>query len=233
MKSRILIWGTGRTYDQYINSIHYQEILEKIEVVGITSADKFYCSIDGYSYYTFQEALCLDFDYLVIAAADISLYEEMKAQAVQAAGVGIFEKNIRIQAFAIPRFDLLKYMTLQNSRTSIIARNCWGDIISRNHGLQFHSSFINMLIDETQYLRLLKKLKYYCGCDSVFYKWDYNERTSLTYPIMTLDDVELHFIHDTEIEVVKANWNRRVKRINYKNIFVMMDTQNKNILTQF
>ncbi|MDE6363270.1 MAG: DUF1919 domain-containing protein [Lachnospiraceae bacterium] len=207
--------------------------MEKIEVVGVTSADQQYFSIDGYLYYTFQEAICIEFDYLVIAVSNLSLYKEMKEQAISAAGVDITEKIVTIQAFAIPGFDLEKYMALQNSRTSIIARNCWGGIISRNLGLQFHSPFINMLIDETQYLKLLEKLKYYCECDLKFYKWSYNERTNLTYPIVMLDDIELHFIHDTRMEVVKANWDKRVKRINYKNLFVMMDTQNKDILERF
>ena len=50
------------------------------------------------------------------------------------------------------------------------------------------------------------------------------QTTNNYFPIGTLcDTVEIHFLHYSSIEDAEEKWNRRVKRINWNNLFVKFD----------
>ena len=54
---------------------------------------------------------------------------------------------------------------LQSSKISVIAINCWGGLISHTLGLEFRSPFVNMFLEEQDYLKLLSDLDYYLGME--------------------------------------------------------------------
>ena len=45
------------------------------------------------------------------------------------------------------------------------------------------------------------------------------------YPIMKLDDIEIHWFHDASSDITLANWNKRVKRLEGKRIFTWSSSQ--------
>ena len=47
---KVIIWGMGKIYNQYINSLKLQEFLSNIEIVGITGRKRLNNYLDGYSY---------------------------------------------------------------------------------------------------------------------------------------------------------------------------------------
>lgn len=225
---KALIWGTGSVYDQYILALKYYECTHDMSVIGVTSKERCYEKLDGYSFYSVKEIQHMDFDYLIVAAG-----KELYAEIVQEAkSLGIDEtKILPISLFAIPGFDIEKYLYIRNEKLSVIAINCWGGVTLHKLELPFLSPFVNLWLREDQYLKLLKNLKEYLESELKFERWDC--KNSHTYPVMKLRDIELFFLHYNSIEEARDTWNRRVKRVNYDNLFVMMLTRNEDTLEQF
>ncbi len=61
----------------------------------------------------------------------------------------------------------------------------------------------------------------------------FDERQGHTYPIANLGDVKLHFNHYESFEAAKEMWERRKKRINWENLFVMFFDDNPELITKF
>lgn len=53
------------------------------------------------------------------------------------------------------------------------------------------------------------------------------------YPVCRLDDVELHFNHYTSMEDVSEKWIKRLKYLNWNNLFIMMFTEDYCSLKDF
>lgn len=75
----IIIWGMGRTYNQYINMIKLQEILGKIRGGGITGKEPLYEYLDGYKYIPPDRLVSSDFDYVIVASD--YFFEEIAIEA--------------------------------------------------------------------------------------------------------------------------------------------------------
>ena len=70
----VLIWGTSREYNNYINCMRLLELKEQITIVGITSNDRDNdISIDNYPFVKKEDVYLLDFDFCIVAMADMSL----------------------------------------------------------------------------------------------------------------------------------------------------------------
>ena len=126
-----------------------------------------------------------------------------------------------------------------NRGFSIIANNCWGEVVYQELGLRYTTPFIGIFIFGPCYLRLLKDLKGYLGRGLRFidrsgsrYRDEFKRmerlgqmgQTKNGYPIAMLGgDVEIHFLHYPSKQEAEEKWNRRVKRINWDNLFVKFD----------
>ena len=75
----ILIWGTGRLYNQYFNLIKYYEEKKEISIIGVVSNDvEINNTIDGYTFYKKHHIKKLNFDYCIVA---IKNFESIKEEA--------------------------------------------------------------------------------------------------------------------------------------------------------
>lgn len=132
--NNILIWGSGSVYDEKLTLIRYYESKGDFHIIGITSNDSYYDSIDGYSFVKKEDIKSVKFDWILLCAKDeISVRKDIIS-------LGIDEnKVLSARVLSIPYFDFGKYISLVKSRISIFANNCWGgDDISR---IRFKSSF--------------------------------------------------------------------------------------------
>ncbi len=126
------------------------------------------------------------------------------------------------------RFNRLK---LNKDDFSIIANNCWGTFIYKNHALPYKSPFVNLMLFAPDYMELmrdfspelLQKLTFIKHEDSK-YK-DEMKRLGIygdgdiIYPLGILDNrIELHFLHYPSEEDAKEKWLRRCDRINYERL---------------
>lgn len=104
---------------------------------------------------------------------------------------------------------------LKNKDFTIFSQNCIGSVMYHDLGMKFNSPTINMLFKPKDFIKFLDNLQFYLSKNFTFIDSD------KTYPIGKLYDIEIEFVHyDSREEVIKA-WNRRKKRINYNNIFVI------------
>lgn len=108
---------------------------------------------------------------------------------------------------------------LKNQSFSLFSPNCYAGIIYHRLGLEYTSPTINLLFPvKKQYLRFVSNLEYYLEKDLVFI----NDPMYLC-PVAILEDVKIIFNHYDSIEQAEDAWNRRKKRVNYSNIFIIFD----------
>lgn len=115
---------------------------------------------------------------------------------------------------------------IHNTNCSIISSNCIGGMIYHDLGFQFLSPTINMYFNTEDFTKLISNMEKYMN----IYPQTITENP---FPILSLGDIKLFCKHyKTSVEAIDA-WERRKKRINYNNIFVIAtdrDCKNKNDL---
>lgn len=104
---------------------------------------------------------------------------------------------------------------LNNTNFTIFSQNCIGSVMYHDLGLQFNSPTINMLFKPKDFIKLLDNLNLYLSEKIVFIESDKK------YPVGKLYDIEIEFVHYHDQEEVLKAWNRRKKRINLNNLFVI------------
>lgn len=81
----------------------------RLTIIGITSANTIYESIDGYPFVEKSELKNLDFDFIIVAAKQGVLPDIY----FEARNLGISRyKFIRANVFALPHFTIDRYMKL-------------------------------------------------------------------------------------------------------------------------
>jgi uncharacterized protein (DUF1919 family) len=114
---------------------------------------------------------------------------------------------------AICRRNKLRKRIVNRSAT-FLCPNCIGGHIFHDLGLQFLSPTINAFIPEPGFVKLVLNLRYYMEQGLVM-------RWGEEYPIGTLDDVDIHFMHYETCKEAKEAWDKRKARINWDKIFVI------------
>jgi len=120
--------------------------------------------------------------------------------------------------------DKLKQQ-LNNKDFSIICDNCVGGIIYHNLGMKFLSPTVNTYIPAEDFLHFINNLKYYSICDMIDASSD-----EFDYPIgeivskdTNIPNIKVHFMHADSFEKGKEEFFRRYQRINYDNMYYMME----------
>ena len=162
--------------------------------------------------------------------ADDNLFIEIKKEIEK---LGIDKKIVPYKVLTIPKVDLKKYMEVINNNVSIFANNCWGGLVYHRLGLQFRSPLINMFFHDEDYLKFLNNPQKYINTKLSLKKECFVEETQKSYPICKCDDILLYFNHSESFEEANNTWEKRKKRINWDNIFVMMYTENKDVALDF
>lgn len=118
---------------------------------------------------------------------------------------------------------------LKNRDFTIISNNCWGTEVYKDLELPYTSPFVGLFLFAPCYLRLLKNLE--CLKEvPVFtqvshYEFANEQRKGnwTKYPIGIIgENIEIHFMHYSDVSEAMEKWDRRVKRINWdrRNIFI-------------
>ncbi|WMC93861.1 DUF1919 domain-containing protein [Kineothrix sp. MB12-C1] len=229
MKYRVIIWGIGEIYNKHVNTLKYLTYKEEIEIVAIIDKDYFFLShIDGYPVVDIANLSNILFDYLIIMRDNEEefLYEMLQLGITR-------EKILPYRILDVPDLSFDEYVRVKESRISIISNNCWGGLVYRTLGLECCSPFKNLYLKDRAYLMLLSNMKEYLQYPLEFSKFEEQTDLGVQYPVMRLRDIKIHCNHDTEVEKVQENWNRRCSKINYNNLFVAMFTQNKEMIERF
>lgn len=110
-----------------------------------------------------------------------------------------------------------------NMDMSIIGTNCVGGEIYHILGRKFNTPFINVSIPRKHFITMACHFKEYMTAP---YRLEKAQTVNGVYLYLEpegLPVVRIRFPHDTEETVVKANWDKRVKRINYDKLAFICD----------
>ena len=110
---------------------------------------------------------------------------------------------------------------LKEKTPTIFSPNCWGGLTYHQLGLPFMSPLINMWEDHDDYLRLLEDPHYYMSLEPVFLETCDNKMAP-PYPVVMLGDVKVRMNHYRDYAEAMECWHRRVKRIKWDDLFVML-----------
>lgn len=118
----------------------------------------------------------------------------------------------------------LKKKKLKNKDFSLISSNCNGGWILHELGLEFNSPFVNLFITASDYIKLLSDLEIYLNTELIFLEKGKGTKLypNLNYPVGILKDIYIYFMHYQSEEEAYQAWNRRVKRIRWDNLFIIM-----------
>lgn len=225
---RILLWGIGAKYNQMKNTIAWYELTHQFEVVGITANIMPDISmLDGYRIVKPYE---VSYDYVLVLSD--KYFDNITQDAACKYDIHR-NKFIKYQVLQIPNLNFENYIRLKESNISIISNNCWGGVAYNTLGLECCSPFKNVSVRENDYMKMLHHLKHYLESAFIFDHYGIDIHSNHSYPVFCLDDIKIHCNHANSIAQAMDDWNRRIKKINYENLFVEMYTESKPVAKKF
>ena len=172
----------------------------------------------------------IEYDIVLVGGDNVSMpaiLERAKRLNIDA------DKVVLDRTVCVPGFTLEKYQRLRHSNLSILSRNCWGGLICHLFGLPFLSPIVNMFFIEDEYIRFLHDPRGYLGKKLKLLEMRWQEALQFNYPVFLLDDVQLLMNHYNDVDVARAKWEERCRRINWDNLLVMMYTERRDVLEEF
>ena len=229
MAYKAIIWGCGREYSTFFESIHKEVFAGRLEIIGITSANTIYKSIDGYPFIEKEDLKNIDYDFIIVAVKNDlpDIYHEGELLGINRS------KFIRADVFSIINFNIDKYMKLRENPVSIISISCFGGFLYHRLDLPFTSPTINLWFSTPDIIKFSTSLKKHIDKNLECVHTGYNDAEKIHYPIMKLDDVYIHFNHYSSIPDAIDKWKKRSEKIDYNNILVAMIAQNEDELEGF
>ncbi len=114
----------------------------------------------------------------------------------------------------------LERARLHNKSFSIIANNCVGGVIYSDLGCRFNSPTVNLFITPIDFVKVLENIHWYLEQEPE------EISSNLPYPVARLggrDGITIYFVHYNTFEEAAEKWSIRKARINWDNMFVIMD----------
>ncbi|RAT98710.1 DUF1919 domain-containing protein [Brevibacillus sp. Leaf182] len=164
----------------------------------------------------------IDYDYIAISSNN---YKDIKSLLLE---LNILKEKILPPVMPFKpnesyySFDIEEFLRLNNPDFSIISDNCWGAYQYKRLGLQYNTPFIWLYIRKNEYLKLLNNLSYYLSCKLKFIKVD-----GISHPVGVLDDIKIYFNHSASEREAEDAWNRRLKKLNWDNLFIQMTIESE------
>ena len=231
---RIILWIEGTDCHNLPRAL---EILEKdeghIEIFGVTGTKRMTANWHGRAlpYIPVDKISGKITDYVVLTGGQYNFAVIASYLARQGLGEG---RVFPDRAILVPGFSSEKYRKLQSSNLSIISLTCFGGILCHRFGLPFRSPFINMFWREDDFIRMLEaNPKESLQGELTLKRTEYEQNLHFDYPVFDLNGFEIHMNHYPDFEEATRKWRERLERINWDNLFVVMNTARMDILERF
>ena len=138
--------------------------------------------------------------------------------------------NIKKKILELLRSHVVLSFRKRNHNTdfTLISQNCVGGVIYSDLGLEFRSPTINMFIEDENFVKLCENLEYYMRleaepfCEQFVDPIDKN----IVYPKIRVGDIELCCLHYKSCKEAIDAWERRRKRVNLSNVYVIANSWN-------
>lgn len=137
-----------------------------------------------------------------------------------------------------------KVEKLQNTDFSIICNNCLGGFIYQHYNLEYRTPTLGLFIVAKDYIKFLSNIKFYLSNklefitpeESIHYEEFKEYAKFIKFPIAKLYDINVFFMHYKDEEEAEEKWYRRINKINWNNLFIIMaenETFDYDVLKQF
>ena len=113
-------------------------------------------------------------------------------------------------------FETICRLRIRNRNFTILCSNCIGGIIYNRLGMKFLSPTVNLYIRQYDFIKFIKDPQLYLSKELKFIKTEY------TFPVGLLGDIRIHFNHTDNERDARQDWERRKKRINWDNLYIIM-----------
>ena len=114
------------------------------------------------------------------------------------------------------RLNTANRARLQNKDFTLFASNCVGGVLYSELKLLFRSPTINLWIPPADFIK-------FCTNPHAYMSIPFEAIASdKPYPVAHCGDITLHLVHYASVQEAQEAWQRRAKRINWDNIFIMM-----------
>ena len=133
------------------------------------------------------------------------------------------EKTIPARTLSVPGFRTDEYSALRAKGITIVSDNCWGGLAYHTLGMEMRSPFINMFINDEDFVKLIADLPHYMSLPLVPEKLCVRKGRAKAFPFVMLGDVRLCFNHvftPEMLETYAEKWYRRRERMDMDNILV-------------
>ena len=112
---------------------------------------------------------------------------------------------------------------LTNKDFSLFTNNCLGGFIYHDLGLKFLSPTINLRITPKEFISFASDLKYYLNQELIEVESDDSFPIGILKGDEKHSDIAIYFEHYSSFEKAKEKWIERSKRVNFDNIYIMME----------
>lgn len=111
---------------------------------------------------------------------------------------------------------------------TLLSQNCLGGVIYSDYGLEFASPTVNMYIEGEHFARLCEDFGHYISIAPKPLEEVYEDPVdpSISYPLISVDDVILHCMHYASCAEAIEAWVRRSSRVNLNKVFVLANSWN-------
>lgn len=114
-----------------------------------------------------------------------------------------------------------KRMRLKNRSMTVLSSNCNGAYMLHDLGCPFNSPTVNLYFLPDHFLKFVNSPKEYLSAELKEV-----HQPDITYPVGQLNDILLFFMHYNSFSEAKEVWERRAKRVNLENVYVIMTDKN-------
>ena len=123
---------------------------------------------------------------------------------------------------------------LKNRDFTIISNNCTGGYVYQHYGLEYKTPTAGLLFETGDFLKICKNPRKYFSINPTIIPREsckhYNIMKKLNrwglYPVGTVEDIEIFFMHYPDENEAIAKWIKRCNRINYDNMVFLL-TENE------
>jgi uncharacterized protein (DUF1919 family) len=102
---------------------------------------------------------------------------------------------------------------LKNKEFILVSNNCWGYQLYSQLNRTYNTPFVGLFLYPDCYIKLLNDFENNLLTPLTFIEKSKYSQEKLNYPIGTINDIEIHFMHYKSEEEAIGKWQRRVQRL--------------------
>lgn len=143
----------------------------------------------------------------------------------------MFKKLIaKIKAFVFKLYLIKKRKEIKNKNFSLFSNNCIAGFVYHELRLKFLSPTIDCLFPNIEdYLIFVTNLEDFKKNGEWHELTDYAWNCPLGLLQTEKFSIKIVFLHDNSFADATKKWNRRIQRINFDNIFIVLDSYNQDL----